>query len=106
MWIGIFLGSTTFLVWLRGPDAVDQRRAHAQLVAKQRIGKISGPRQADAAMAEGAGRVGELVLGGRVVKVDVVGIGQHELHLAEGVFRTRLLAEGEGELAGTIGTPS
>ena len=48
---------------------------------------------------------GKLVLGGRVVQIDVVLVGQHELDLAQRVLRPGPLAEGEGEFAGAIGIP-
>ena len=88
------------------PDAVQQRLGIGLLGPEQDLGELHRLGQADAAVAEGAPVAREEAPLGRVVQVDVVPVGEHELDATQRVARPRRLAHGEGKGArGVLGEP-
>ena len=76
---------------------LEQRLRTVTLHREQGIGKVKRICQTNTAMAEGAHFATKQVLGGCVVKINIMPVGEHELHQPQSIARTGRLAHAKGE---------
>ena len=79
-WNGVFQINAGFFAC--GQFCLEEPFGIASLFGQQRVGKVKRVGQPDAAVGIGPYLAPEQVLGGGVVQIDVVGVGEHELDQA------------------------